>query len=90
MVEKDVLLQKVNSIQNCLKRIHDAVGPRRQYLEELDVQDIAAINLQRAVQLVIDIAFYVVQGENLGLPENLKSAFRILEKNKYIDKSLLT
>jgi hypothetical protein len=63
MTNRDVLIEKVNSIQNCLKRIHDTVQGNLDRLDLLDVQDIVVLNLQRAVQLVIDMASYVVSSE---------------------------
>ncbi len=53
MTNRDVLIEKTNSIQNCLKRIHDTVQDNLDHLEHLDAQDIVVLNLQRAVQLVI-------------------------------------
>ena len=84
MVDTDVLLEKVNSIQNCLQRIHDTVGKNIEILESLDAQDIVVLNLQRAVQLVINIAFHITSSEKLGLPNSLKDAFRLLQNHKII------
>lgn len=46
------------------------------------------LNLQRAIQLTIDIAFHLVASEKLGLPQNLKGAFSLLSAHKIIDSSL--
>ena len=70
MVDMDVLVEKVNSIQNYLKRIYDTVGKDINSVESLDVQDIVVLNLQRAVQLVIDMAFHVASSEKLVLPNS--------------------
>lgn len=88
MVEKDVILEKVNSIQNCLQRIHNVTEHDRSDLEDLNVQDVVVLNLQRAVQLTIDLAAHVVSQKKLGLPQNLKDTFRILYQNKIIDQTL--
>ncbi|MGA8163464.1 MAG: DUF86 domain-containing protein [Waddliaceae bacterium] len=88
MVDLDVLLEKINSIQNCLKRVHDVVENDKSGLEDLNVQDIVVLNLQRAIQLTIDIAFHVVASEQLSLPQTLRDAFHILQENKVIDLSL--
>ena len=55
-----VLYQKTNSIQNCMKRIHDTLGDDLTKLPILDVQDIIVLNLQRAIELVIDMGSYVI------------------------------
>lgn len=84
MIDRDVIIEKTNSIQNCLKRIHDIVKGDLSRITDLDVQDIVVLNLQRAVQLVIDMASYIVSVERLGTPKSLKDLFIILEQNKMI------
>lgn len=88
MINKDVLFQKTNSIQNCLKRIHDTVGGDLSKLQSLDVQDIVVLNLQRAIQLVIDMGSYVVAIKQFGIPQSLKDVFVILEQNHCLSKAL--
>jgi uncharacterized protein YutE (UPF0331/DUF86 family) len=88
MIYKDVLLQKTNSIQNCLKRIHDTVHGDLSKLSNLNVQDIVVLNLQRAIQLIIDMGSYVISIKKLGIPQSLKDVFVILEQNKYLTHSL--
>jgi uncharacterized protein YutE (UPF0331/DUF86 family) len=84
MIDRDVLIEKTNSIQNCLKRIHDTVRGDVNRIENLDIQDIVTLNLQSAIQLIIDMASYVVSSERLGTPQSLKDVFQILEKNNFI------
>ncbi len=84
MIDPDVLIEKTNSIQNCLKRIYDTVKNDLEKVFDLDAQDIIVLNLQRAVQLAIDMASYVVSSERLGTPKSLKDLFQLLENNQYI------
>jgi len=88
MIDRDVLIEKTNSIQNCMQRIHDTVKGDVTRLSDLDIQDIVVLNLQRAVQLIIDMASYIVSMERLGMPQSLKELFQILEKNQYIAPEL--
>lgn len=88
MIDRDVILEKVNSIQNCLQRIHNTVGNDTGRLEDIDVQDIVVLNIQRAVQLTIDIAFHILSEKNWGLPKTLKDAFYLLQKNGAISSDL--
>ncbi len=88
MTSRDVLIEKINSIQNYLKRIHDTVRGSLDRVEQLDAQDIIVLNLQRVVQLVIDIASYVISSQQLGVPQSLKDLFQILEKNQMINKEV--
>lgn len=88
MINKDVLYQKTNSIQNCLKRIHDTIASDLTRLQNLDVQDIVVLNLQRAIQLVIDMGAYIIATKRWGIPQSLKDVFIILEQNKAISHAL--
>jgi uncharacterized protein YutE (UPF0331/DUF86 family) len=88
MTERDVILEKTNNIQNCLKRISETIQGDLKRLETLDAQDIVILNLQRAVQAAIDIGAHVVKARRLGLPKTIKDNFVILEKNALIESSL--
>ncbi len=88
MTELDVLIEKINHIQNCLKRIHETIHGDLNRLEHYDIQDIVVLNLQRAVQLTIDIASHIVATESLGVPQALKDVFAILEKNQILNHSI--
>lgn len=88
MVDHDVLIEKVNQIQACLARIHSKVNDDVSRLDDLDIQDIVVLNLQRAIQVAIDIAFHILSTEKLGLPQNTKDAFLILKNEKVINSEL--
>ncbi|MBI2335499.1 MAG: DUF86 domain-containing protein [Deltaproteobacteria bacterium] len=88
MVNQDVVFEKIKQIQNCLKRIHTKTKNGPKSLDDMDVQDIFVLNLQRAVQTTIDLAAHVIADEGLGLPSELKENFKILEQNKIIEPAL--
>lgn len=88
MIDKDIVYEKVNRIQNCLQRIFSTVKGDLSRLDAFDIQDIVTLNLQRAVQLVIDLAAHVVRGRSLGMPQTLKENFHILWQNNLIDAAL--
>lgn len=88
MIDKDVIYEKTNRIQNCLQRIYKTIGQDVGRLDDYDVQDIVTLNLQRAVQLAIDLAAHVVLGKSLGMPQSLKDNFLLLHQNGMIEKSL--
>ena len=88
MVETDVVLAKVAAIDRCLARIADVRGERGTGLLPVDVEDIIAVNLQRAVQASLDLAAHVVATEGLGLPTDLADTFTLLEKNGYVGAEL--
>jgi|SRR3989344_8815027 len=84
----DVIIAKITSIQNCLKRIHDTLKGDVNRIVHLDAQDIVVLNLQRAIELTLDIASYVVTKKNLGVPKSTKDFFAVLEQNQWISNAL--
>lgn len=88
MVDKDVVYEKVNRCQNCLQRIYTTLDGDLKRLDNYDTQDIITLNLQRAVQLIVDLASHVVRSQSFGMPQTLKENFQILNKNHIIDNAL--
>ncbi|NQV15122.1 DUF86 domain-containing protein [bacterium] len=88
MVDIDIVLAKIATIQGCLKRIADVTQFEPSTLDELDAQDIFVLNLQRAVQAAINLAGHIVADEGLGLPQSLRDHFDLLVANKIISPDL--
>ncbi|MCB1113502.1 MAG: DUF86 domain-containing protein [Chlamydiia bacterium] len=88
MVDKDIIYQKINRIQNCLKRIYDTLQDDPERLNDYDIQDIVTLNLQRAIQLTIDLAAHMVRSESYGMPKSLKENFQLLHQHHWIDNDL--
>ncbi len=88
MADRDLVLAKVDSLERCLARIAElrsTTGPGR---SALDVQDITVLNLQRAVQAMIDLAAHIVASEGLGTPDSLGASFSLLERAGILDAEL--
>ncbi len=88
MVDKDVVLEKIGNVQICLRRIQDTTKGKPESLDDIDVQDIFVLNLQRAVQTTIDLGAHVVSTEGLGLPDKLREIFVLIKNKKIIDAKL--
>ncbi|MDI6765233.1 MAG: DUF86 domain-containing protein [Bacteroidota bacterium] len=88
MVDNDLIISKIKSIQKCLKRIKDVTRFDPKSLEDIDVQDIFTLNLQRAIQSTLDLASHIVASEGFGMPDSLKEDFIILEKANIISREL--
>jgi hypothetical protein len=73
VLDRDLVLAKVETLERCLTRIADA-GLRPE-LAPVDRQDITVLNLQRVVQAMIDLAAHVVAEGALGLPDSLGASF---------------
>jgi uncharacterized protein YutE (UPF0331/DUF86 family) len=78
----EVILNKKVSIERCIAQID------KYYAQEGDLpfaddflkQDAICMNLQRACELAIDIANHLIRGKKLGLPQDSKDAFALLER----------
>jgi len=88
MPDKDIVMAKVAIIQRCLKRIQETTHLDPESLDNIDKQDIFVLNLQRAVQAVIDLATHIVASEGLGLPDTIEDNFNLLYEGKIIHREL--
>ena len=87
MVERDVVLAKIATMDRCVRRIREAREPGRG-LKPIDVEDIVVLNLQRAVQAAIDLATHAVATEGYGLPDTVGASFTLLEDEGVIAPAL--
>ena len=86
----DVLLNKKVSIERCVRQI------RRYYHIDESIpfehdhlrQDAIAMNLQRAAELCIDMANHLIRKRKLGLPQDSRDSFTLLEQEGLIDAEL--
>ena len=77
----DVLLNKVASIERCLRRIADEyVGHESELETDYTRQDSIILNLQRACEAAIDAAMHQVRIKELGIPQESRDAFCMLEE----------
>jgi uncharacterized protein YutE (UPF0331/DUF86 family) len=88
MVERDVVLAKVATVERCLARVAEVRARPPGALTPVDVEDIVVLNLTRAVQAAADLAAHVVAAEGYGLPDSLAAGFTLLEKHAVIDAEL--
>ncbi|MEI8358695.1 MAG: DUF86 domain-containing protein [Deltaproteobacteria bacterium] len=84
----DVVLVKLATIDRCLERIRSVTRGDPEAVNDLDVEEIVVLNLQRAIQATIDLAAHVIAGRNWGLPDSLRAHFRILVDHRVIDPAL--
>jgi len=82
----EVVINKCESIKRCLVRIEE------DYDEEFETnytkQDAVILNIQRAIQQVIDLGAYLIKKHQFTIPKSSREIFEILEKNGIIDKNL--
>lgn len=87
----DVILNKAASIERCLQRIQDEYAGNKQNLAENQTkQDAIVLNLQRACETAIDLAMYVVSQRKLGVPQDSRDAFTLLQTAGILSVDLTT
>ncbi|MHB8347769.1 MAG: type VII toxin-antitoxin system HepT family RNase toxin [Acidiferrobacterales bacterium] len=82
----DVVLNKAAIIERCLARIADEYnGHEKELSSNLTRQDAIILNLQRACEAAIDLAMHVVRVRQLGLPQESREAFTLLQTAGILD-----
>jgi uncharacterized protein YutE (UPF0331/DUF86 family) len=88
----DIVLNKKESIERCIKQIVKYYELPTDYPFEEDYlkQDAIAANLQRACEQCIDLANHTIKVRKLGLPKESKDSFHLLATNRIIPYDLAT
>ena len=81
----DVLYNKIEIIERCIKRIYEEYDDNPDNLNNYTKQDSIILNIQRACEASIDLAMHIVSEKKLGIPQNSRDAFEVLNSNGFID-----
>lgn len=85
----DVLLNKAAAIERAVRRVREEhAGDDRRLLEDQTRQDAIVLNLQRACETSIDAAMHLVRVRRLGVPQETREAFDLLETAGLLDPRL--
>lgn len=85
----EVIANKIESIRRCVTRIESTCPATTEMLmEDVDAQDILSINLERAVQLAVDMATYVLARCEIAAPDTMADAFRRLHDVGMLDSAI--
>ena len=89
-MSRDIILNKKASMERCIAQARAYYGRPSQEAFEKDFirQDAIAINLQRAMELPIDIANHLIKEKKLGLPRESRESFALLERAGVISQDL--
>lgn len=85
MANNDVVLNKVLTIERCVKRIEEVYANEPANLKDYTKQDSIILNIQRACEASIDLGMHVVSEKKLGLPKASRDAFKFLQEADIID-----
>lgn len=87
----EVILNKKISIERCIEQINKYYRLESGLAFEDDFlkQDAIAMNLQRACELSIDIANHLVKARKLGLPQDSRNSFALLQRDGLISVEMM-
>lgn len=88
----EIILNKKISIERCIQQIGRYYESPSDLPFERDhlKQDAIAMNLQRACELCIDIANHLIKTKKLGLPQDSRECFALLQRGGLIDARMAT
>lgn len=84
----DVIYNKIETIERCLYRIREVYAGEFENLKDYTKQDSIILNIQRACEACIDLSMHIVSFKKLGIPQNSRDAFEILNKNDLLSTEL--
>ena len=86
-MDKEVLETKLEALIRCVHRIKDQNISTLDELERnLDKQEIIILNLQRAVQICVDIGNHILLDYKTPTPSTMAETFKYLAQNNLITK----
>ncbi|MSQ52450.1 MAG: DUF86 domain-containing protein [Betaproteobacteria bacterium] len=85
-MDKQLVSAKLESLRRALARVRQRTPSSAAALAaDIDVQDIVSLNLQRAVQLGVDIAYHLAADTETAEPATMADAFTALRDAGVID-----
>src|SRR5690625_4441425 len=89
-IMNDVILNKIATIERCVKRVEVVYENNPKNLLDFTKQDSIILNIQRACEACIDLAMHLISKHKLGLPKTSREGFKILQEHGMLEKELTT
>ncbi len=87
-MDSDVIANKLESLRRCITRLRAKTPASADVLSaDLDTQDIVCLNLERAVQVCVDIAMHILADIEAPAPDTMADAFVALAQQGIISES---
>lgn len=84
-MDRDIIMRKLDSLARCVRRIEEKrPATLDELLKDVDIQDILSINLERAVQVSVDIGAHVIADLSVPPPRTMGDVFAVLTAEKLI------
>ena len=84
----EVVRAKAASVDRWLLRLHRAWDGNHDRLQDQTVEDALLLNLQRSCEACISIAMHVIARKKLGVPQESRQAFVLLEEAGILQREL--
>ena len=90
-MDREVIEQKLESLRRCLRRIETKCpADARTLVTDIDLQDIVALNLSRAVQICVDIGAHLIASMETLPPDTMGQTFDVLAQEGVLNNVLAT
>lgn len=84
-----LIAQKIESLTHCLQRIETKRPSELSTIKiDYDIQDIISVNLERSIQLSVDIAAIIISENNLKTSNTMAGCFAALETANLLPQDL--
>lgn len=88
-MNREVIDRKLESLARCVARIEAKLPESAEDLaEDYDRQDIIAVNLERAIQMCVDVASHLTAATDRPIPETMREQFPPLADDGVLDTEL--
>ena len=88
-MNKEAVSAKLESLRRCVQRIKDKTPSSAAALRgDSDLQDIICINLERAVQICVDLAAHIIAESDLQAPGSMGESFEQLRRHGLLSEEL--
>jgi uncharacterized protein YutE (UPF0331/DUF86 family) len=88
-MDKEVVSAKLESLRRCIQRIKEKTPSTAAALfEDNDLQDIICVNIERAVQLCVDMASHIIAESETPAPDTMAESFEKLRSLDLISSDL--
>ncbi len=88
-MSEEIIIPKITSLKRCLDRINSKLPfTIKKLKEDFDLQDIISLNLQRAVQICVDISAHIIAELDLKPSVSMAESFERLNAESIITKNI--
>ncbi|SDY89040.1 Protein of unknown function DUF86 [Nitrosomonas halophila] len=84
----DVLINKAAAIERCVARAREEYEANPDgFVSDLTRQDATILNIQRACEAALDMGYYLIRRERLGVPQSARDVFSLLQQGGWITRN---